>query len=387
MWAILGGILTLLTVFGTLELLILTVGGVLPYRQRHFPPKRTACQQLAVIIPAHNEAETIAHCVERLQACHRPQLPVAIYVIADNCTDETAVMAKAAGAEVLIRENVQQRGKGYALKFAFEQLPAEIDAFLIIDADSSVEANFLEVCEQKFTEGADALQCRYTVNNPQVSMRTRLLHVALLAFNVLRPKGRAFWGLSAGISGNGWGIRRYLLEKIPYTAHSVVEDLEYHLLLVKAGIQVSFVNETTVRADMPAQHRGADTQRARWEGGRLRMMLEYIPRLSVGVAQGQWRLLEPLLDLLLLPLALHVSLLIILVFIPWVVTQWFAGVSLIIVALHVLAAIWVGKGTMRDFGVLIFAPFYIIWKITILPLIVRTAGKNAAWVRTRRDKE
>jgi cellulose synthase/poly-beta-1,6-N-acetylglucosamine synthase-like glycosyltransferase len=308
-----------------------------------------APRHIAVVVPAHNEQACISRCVTNLLSCDKPSGKFSVYVVADNCTDDTAARAEAAGAQVLVRHDEQRRGKGYALDYAFNiLLKQDIDAVLVIDADTVVEANFIRACEQVFANGADAVQCRYTVNNPQASLRTRLMHLAFLAFNVLRPRGRERWGLSVGISGNGFGLTRKTLQSVPYCARSVVEDLEYHLALVRAGMRVCFVDATTVRADMPTGGAGTDSQRARWEGGRFRMMREHIPPLTKTVFRGRLRLLEPLLELLLLPLGWHVLLLLITLLIPFALTQGYALFGFGVVLLHVLAALWVGGGTIKD---------------------------------------
>jgi len=378
--------IALLTVFGTLELIFVSLGGLFPMRR--LKEIRAAPKSLAVVIPAHNEEANITRTIKSLQSCDRPSAAVSIVVIADNCTDNTAEVAQQAGAQVLIRHNEQQRGKGYALDEAFSQLLAQgIEAVLIIDADTVVERNFLQASEAKFRQGAEVLQCRYTVLNAQDSLRTQLLNVALLAFNVLRPRGREGWKLSVGISGNGFGLTKNTLQTVPYTANSVVEDLEYHLALVRADIKVQFVDNTTVKAEMPVSGKGVATQRTRWEGGRFRMMREHIPSLLFHVLQGKFRLLEPLLELCLLPLALHVFLLILLLPLPFLPTQLYALFALLIVVIHVLMALWVGGGTLRDLRVLLIAPFYILWKLMLLPRLFKTARKNATWVRTARQPD
>jgi cellulose synthase/poly-beta-1,6-N-acetylglucosamine synthase-like glycosyltransferase len=328
-----------------------------------------------VVVPAHNEVANITSCVTSLLACDKPNSQFSVYVVADNCTDDTASCARAAGAQVLVRHNEEQRGKGYALKYAFNILLKQtVDAILVVDADTIAEPNFIRVCEQVFTDGAEALQCRYIVNNRQTSMRTRLKHVALLAFNVLRPCGRERWGLSVGIAGNGFGLRKRVLEAVPYHAYSIVEDLEYHILLICAGMQVRFVNKSLIRTDLPTESDKINSQHARWEGGRLQMMRKYIPTLLQQViVAGQLRLLEPLFELLLLPLALHVSLLLVTLLIPFVPTQGYALFGLIVVVLHVLAALWIGGGTFKDLVVLISVPFYICWKLTQLPRLIKSA--------------
>lgn len=386
-WIVLiASFIALFTILGTLELIFLTVGSLLPLRRtQNLIP---APNSLAVVIPAHNESENITKTIKSLLVCTPPSASVSIVVIADNCTDNTAEVAQQAGAQVLIRHNEEQRGKGYALDYAFSHLLAQgIETVLIIDADTIVEPNFLHAAETKFRQGAAALQCRYTVHNAQDSVRTQLLNLALLAFNVLRPRGRDRWGLSAGISGNGFGLTRKTLETVPYTANSVVEDLEYHLALVRAGLKVQFVDNTTVKADMPVSGKGVATQRARWEGGRLRMMREHIPQLLLNVLQGKFRLLEPLLELCLLPLALHVFFIVILLTLPFLPTQIYALLALFVVLIHVITALWIGGGTIKDAQVLLIAPFYILWKLMLLPRLFKTARKDATWVRTARQPD
>jgi cellulose synthase/poly-beta-1,6-N-acetylglucosamine synthase-like glycosyltransferase len=212
------------------------------------------------------------------------------------------------------------------------------------------------------------------------------MNVALFGFNVLRPRGRDRLGLSCGIYGNGFALAADTLRSVPYTAASVVEDLEYHLALVRAGMRVEFVDNGVVYGDMPVAGAGVKTQRARWEGGRFRMMAEKIPGLALQILSGRLRFIEPALDLLLLPLAFHVVLLLLGLAapIPWLRDAAAAGLG--VVVLHLFAAIAVGGGTMKDVAVLAAAPFYIVWKLLLIPKLLATSRSGAAWVRTERAK-
>ena len=198
-WLFFGALLALMTVPGTVELLLVTIGGILPPRNAS-PSTNTAGstpQRLAVVVPAHNEEGGIHRCVLSLRACEPLGEYFSIVVVADNCTDATAARAQAAGARVLERHDLQKRGKGYALDFAFNILLAEgIEAVVVVDADTVVDANLLREFRRLFASGAQAIQVRYRVQNPQASLRTRLMNVALLAFNLLRLRGRERWGLS-----------------------------------------------------------------------------------------------------------------------------------------------------------------------------------------------
>jgi cellulose synthase/poly-beta-1,6-N-acetylglucosamine synthase-like glycosyltransferase len=391
-WSIAGAAAACITLPGSVELLTLSVAALLPGRRRAPTQLNTGPWRTAVVIPAHNEEAGIASCVEsllRAQAVDRPEdMYVNIYVISDNCTDNTAQIAEAAGAIVLQRTNPVERGKGYALHFAFTHLETiGYDCVLVVDADTEVAPNFLTTAAGAMRSGAQAVQARYLVRNLSESTRTRLMGLALRAFNVVRPLGREHLGLSAGIFGNGFGLRRDTLQAVPYLASSVVEDLEYHLALVRSGRRVTFLNETAVYGEMPVRGKGVVTQRSRWEGGRLRMLAEKSPTLLREVLRGRLTLLEPLLDLLLLPLAFHVTLLIVAISAPLPIVRDIGLAGAAIVLLHLVAAIVVGGGNWRDAVTLAVAPFYVLWKLTLIPSLLRNARSNQAWVRTTRTAE
>jgi cellulose synthase/poly-beta-1,6-N-acetylglucosamine synthase-like glycosyltransferase len=378
-----GVVLALLALPGTLELLMLTVAGLLPARR--YEPRISGILRLAVVVPAHNEELNIARCVSSLYACSRTGVELDVFVIADNCTDVTAEVAAQAGANALVRQNAELRGKGFALEFAFRTLlPKGYKAFVVVDADSEVSSNFIERMASAFRAGADAAQCRYMVRNACESVRARLMNVALYGFNVLRPRGRDRLGLSSGIYGNGFALSADTLTEVPYTAASVVEDLEYHLNLVRAGRRVRFIDDAAVYGDMPVAGTGAKTQRARWEGGRLRMLVENVPVLLLELVRGRLALLEPLLDLLLLPLAFHLILLLCAVVTPSSVARALGAAGIAVVLLHLLGAIRVGGGSAKDLAILATAPFYVIWKVLLIPKLISTSRSGAAWIRTER---
>ncbi|HJL17334.1 MAG TPA: glycosyltransferase family 2 protein [Sandaracinaceae bacterium LLY-WYZ-13_1] len=375
---------TAATLPGTLELATLTAAALRDAPGPRADPAR--CGKLAVVVPAHDEAHDIAACVRSLRACEVPPNGARVVVVADNCHDATASVAREAGAEVIEREDWAHRGKGYALEMAFPEVLAdpEVEAVLVVDADTRVEPSLLTAAAAAFAGGADAFQCRYLIGNPGASRRTRRMHVAALAFDVVRPRGRQALGLSAGILGNGFGLHRRVVEAMPYTAHSVVEDLEYHLMIVRAGFSVTFLEETAVYADVPLTDASARSQRLRWEGGRLRMIREHAPELAGDVLRGRWRLLEPLGDLLLLPLATHVGILGLVLVTPFWPTQLYAAASLAVVTAHVATALKVGGGTREDLRVLADVPFYVLRKAGLLPSLVRASKADQDWVRTER---
>ena len=380
-----GAVLLAATVPGTIYLALLTVAGSLPAR-RTTAGKFTG--RIALVVPAHNEASGIRRTIENLLAIVQTDGNADVVVVADNCSDNTAVIAREAGARVMERHDLGRRGKGYALDHAFNTLAREgYAAYIVIDADSLAADNLLSCVRQHFSGECLALQTRYTVLNGSETPRTRLAEIALAAFNVLRPRGRDRLGLSVGILGNGFALRREVLERIPYTATSVVEDLEYHLKLVAAGIAVEFADDTEIRGEMPTGEQGSRVQRARWEGGRLRMLVEHAPALIGKILRGKLRFLEPLADLMLLPLAYHVILLLVTLGMSLLVTTGLSVVaiaSLGIVCLHTVVAMRVTRLPLSRLWTLTRVPLYLLWKLRMLATTLAGAARGSAWIRTDR---
>lgn len=378
------GIAALLSLPGTVELIFLTLGAWLFRQSPRLPAEAGEGLNLRVLVPAHDESAGISACVAGLLACERGAHRVEVVVVADNCTDDTAHKAASAGARVLERFDPEKRGKGHALAFAFDRLMAEQpDAFIIVDADSRVEANFIVSVAGLLAAGADGVQCRYLAENPDDSIRTRIQHIAWLAFNDLRLKGREFWDCSVGILGNGFALARRSLEKVPFDADSIAEDLEYHLRLIRSGGRIRYCPETTLWSAVPQSSSAAAGQRARWEGGRFRMIIEQVPGLGREILQGKWTLIEPWLELLLLPLAFHV----LLVLLALLAEGWardYAIVALGVIVWHVLSALWLGKAELRYYLALVAAPVYILWKLTLGGRLLAFTKRNAPWIRTER---
>ncbi len=378
--------LTLATLPGTLELLLLTLPTWFGSSGSAGARRGASTARLAVVIPAHNEETGLPLTVASLLACDDPPPTADLVVIADNCTDATARVARELGCYVLERSDRERRGKGYALDFAFKYLSDKgYDGYVIVDADTSVERNFLNAFRALFTRGGDAAQCIYRVGNASVNLRTRLMNIAFLAFNYLRPLARHRLGLSAGILGNGFALSATTVREVPYDSFSIVEDLEYHTRLIRAGKRVEFLPETAVWSDMPATSGDAQSQRERWEGGRFRMIVDQVPVLAREIFnQRRLGLIEPLFELLLLPLAYHVLLVVALLLVARGAFAPYAWFAIGMVVAHIVTAMIVGKAGRDDWKALISAPFYVFWKVIKLGGILKTAGRGASWKRTSR---
>jgi cellulose synthase/poly-beta-1,6-N-acetylglucosamine synthase-like glycosyltransferase len=337
-----------------------------------------------VIIPAHNEELSITSCVESLRASANEDT-TRIIAIAHNCSDQTAARAVAAGAEVVTFDEPLARGKGSALSVGFAYASSQgMDAALVIDADSTVSKNLIGAVREALASGAEAVQCRYEMDGCAERPVSKLTALAFRGFNVIRPSGRERLGLSTGILGNGFAVRQKVLEENPYDAHSVVEDLEFHIRLVLSGRKVRYLKKARVSSAMPSSKQGEASQRSRWEGGRVNMARTWFLPLMKQLTRGQVRLLDPLLDLASPPIGYAVFLLLLIACFPLIWVRVYVLLAMIVIGSHVIAAAWSGSDFAGDLLIVLRAPGYILWKLCMLPNLVRNSHSKAAWVRTER---
>jgi cellulose synthase/poly-beta-1,6-N-acetylglucosamine synthase-like glycosyltransferase len=368
---------------GSLTLGALSLAALWP-GQRTGDREESETGRIAIVAPAHNESDSIGRTLDSLLAAARADANTDVWVIADNCDDDTAEKAETAGARVIVRQHAQLRGKGHALEYAFSRLtPMGYAWLLVIDADSTLEPRFLPAMRAAMHPDRNALQACY-LSQAGSHLRSRVSRLAQWGFNLVRPLARERLGFSCGLLGNGFALRAGLLERLPYRAHSVVEDLEYHLLLVNAGERVHFVVDAVVTGEIADTRDGARTQRTRWEGGRLRMLREHLGPLLKRTLTGDRAAAELLADLLLLPLGMHVLLLLAAALLGGVGTHA-ALIGVFAIGLYVAAILWRGPTTAQDLGALAFSPFYLAWKVTLLPATLLHSRRRALWVRSTRN--
>jgi cellulose synthase/poly-beta-1,6-N-acetylglucosamine synthase-like glycosyltransferase len=163
-----------------------------------------------------------------------------------------------------------------------------------------------------------------------------------------------------------------------------VEDLEYHLLLVNAGKRVRFADRATVYGVMPDDADAQSSQRARWEGGRLRVTRDWVPKLAAQFRRRRFSAVEPLFELLTLPLAYLATVSLFLCALPYGFFRWYGAAVLALLLTHVVSAISLGDEFWKDLMSLLAAPFYVAWKVTTLPAVFRSSNRKTEWLRTQR---
>jgi cellulose synthase/poly-beta-1,6-N-acetylglucosamine synthase-like glycosyltransferase len=376
-------------------LLMLTLAAAAP---RRAVPPATGYKRFRIVIPAHDEALVLEAALRRLFAVDYPREAFDVLVVADNCADDTAAVARACGARVLERCDPIARGKGHALAYAFATLRGEaFDAYVILDADTLVEPGLPRTMNDYLHAGHRIMQAHYDVLDPFASQRTTIMYIAFRIFNYVRPLGRRALGFSTGLQGNGMCFAKPVIDQYAWKAFSLAEDIEYTTTLLLHGERVVFAPEARVSAQMPAARAQATSQRMRWEAGRLQLARRDGPRLLVqGLRRFDRRIFDWGVDLLIPPLAgltlaigagtLCASLLALALPAPattFLVAAW-AGLAGALV-LFVLGAMVVGRVSWQAYGALLNAPWYVAWKlwIYVLMLVRRTPQ---TWVRTDRTR-
>lgn len=369
-----------------------------PSRIRSVKPIEVASPPyFTFVVPAHNESQGIERTVASLRSVDYPNDRFSVLVVADNCSDDTKERAKYAGARVLERRNLEQRGKGYALELAFATLISEenSDAIVVVDADSDVSPNLLKAMAIRLQEGEGAMQAHYGVRNVDASWRTRLMDLAFTLYHGVRSSARERLMLSTGLRGNGMAFSINTLRRVPYRSYSLVEDVEYGIELGLNGIRVAYVGEAEVRGEMVAGGEASESQRRRWEQGRRGLILRYAPRLLVGAVREHNAVLFDLaLDLLTPPLTTIVLFTAVGSLVatgtvgigmsrPWVTLPWMFSIAGL--AIYLARGIQMSPQGMRVGLDLVDIQKYMLWKIG---LRFRKARKRSdEWVRTARNGE
>jgi cellulose synthase/poly-beta-1,6-N-acetylglucosamine synthase-like glycosyltransferase len=350
--------------------------------------------RFVILVPAHNEAAVIAKLLASLRTLDYPAQLFTPLIIADNCTDATAAIVRAAGVRVLERTSETERAKGYALRYALEQLAAageSYDAYVIVDADTVFAPAFLREMDAALRKSALVAQGQYHVLNAGEGWAAGLRAVAFALINHVRPLGRSLFGLSAGLKGNGMVFSRAVIERFGWAAYGLTEDAEYHVTLIKAGIRVAYVPRAVVAAEMPASIRQSGSQQERWERGRIELARAHgLGMLGSFLRTGDLARLDVAVESLTPPLSLLAAEVIFAlvgsVLLQWELGLWVALGLLTALALHVAVGIILGRLPLRVVTSLLAAPFYIVWKSVLFvgALVARGAG---GWIRTPRNEE
>ena len=368
--------------------------GARDVRQPSMPPDAGPRPRVAVLVPAHDEALGIGAALATMRAQLAPG--DRLLVVADNCSDETAAAARAAGAEVVERHDAARRGKGYALDFGIRHLETSPpDVVLVVDADCELHPGSLDLMARQCIAHACPVQALDLMHAPPgAGLKTRIAAFAWAVKNHVRPLGFHRLGLPCQLMGTGMAFPWPLIRKAPLATGHIVEDMRLGLDLAAAGAAPLFYPEAQVSSLFPSDEAGTVEQRARWERGHLGVITHEAPRaLWRALRFGRPRLMAMVFDLCIPPLTLLVLLLVAQVGVDLAMLALpGAARGPLVLALLSLALLTLAVGLAwnsfgRDIvtlGELLGAPRYILAK---LPMYARFFGhRKAGWVRAKRDR-
>jgi cellulose synthase/poly-beta-1,6-N-acetylglucosamine synthase-like glycosyltransferase len=350
--------------------------------------------RFAILIPAHNEELLIGGLLESIFNVDYPRDLYQVFVIADNCSDNTAKISREVGAQCLERMDEVKRGKPYALEWALTQIDLDqFDAFNIIDADTTIDTAYLRGMAKALSNGAQAIQGYFGVMNPDENWLTRLSILPGILRYKLQCPGKELIGLSCPLAGNGMCFSAEVIKKFGWNAFSIAENWEYYAILTLEGYVVVHEGDAVIYSQVANTLKEGKTQRTRWLKGRIDTVRRYWKRLlSKTLKSGSVRYLDVLIELIR---PSH-SMLFLWTFVFFVVCAigWLffsfsnelviasAVILLILVSIFLLGLI-VQRAPLKTWFSLGMVPFYLIWKLLVSIKGLLSIG-DKSWVRTKR---
>jgi len=243
--------------------------------------EKKANNRFAVLVPAHNEENVIFNSVRSILAAHYPKEKFDVFTIADNCTDRTASLAEAAGSKSLIRHDANQKGKQYALKWAFNQIDLrKYDAVVILDADNHIDTDLFSILDENLSAGHNVIQAYVETKNPGDSWVSMNYAYALWYMHRLTMV-RSRISMSAWLAGTGVCIRTEVLKRVGWNVTTLTDDVEYTCQLLLQGEKVYMAENALVYDQKPVRILDSMKQRLRWIRGQTQVTVKYLPKLFV----------------------------------------------------------------------------------------------------------
>ena len=240
------------------------------------------------IIQAHNEERVVSNLIESLKNQTYDKDLYDIYVIADNCTDNTANVARRAGAIVLERFDPAHKTKGYALQWFLKQKieeNADYDAFFVFDADNIVDKDFIVNMNKKLCQGEDVVQGYRDIKNPTDNWITAGYALFYWTMHRLYHLARYNVGLSTLLNGTGFMVRFDVVKPDGWQTETLTEDIEFSLKRIIKGKKLGWATDAIVYDEQPTSFKQSWSQRSRWTVGHMQCMKRYTGELFNSVKE------------------------------------------------------------------------------------------------------
>ena len=248
--------------------------------------------RFAVLISARNEEKVISELIESINNQDYPRELVTVFTVADNCTDNTAQLARNAGAVVYERNDTSKIGKGYALKFLLEKINTDFpkdtfDAFLVLDADNILTTSYLTEMNKTYYDGYKAITSYRNSKNFGDNWISAGYALWFLREAKYVNNSRMILGTSCAISGTGFMIDRSLLQdengNLTWSYFLLTEDIEFTASNIVEGVKIGYCGEAEFYDEQPTTFKQSYNQRLRWAKGYYQVYANYGFNLLKGI--------------------------------------------------------------------------------------------------------
>ncbi len=375
--------------------LLLALASIRPARKLSLEG-RTPRTRFALAIPAHDEESVIAATVQRLMSLDYPADLFKVCIVADHCGDQTAQRAREAGAVVFERNEGPRSGKGGALLWLFEQIlqDPQVDAVVIFDADTLVDAPFLRVMDARFADGAKVVQGQHIIANPHQGWFPVLTWAMFLIDNRYQNLGRVNLGWSAKHMGDSIAFQADVLRRLGW-GEGLTEDYQLRQNLLMEGTRIAYEPAAKGYGEAPLTWGQARAQRMRWlkgtqeanRGNAARLFKAALQQRSSALLDGVLQAVAPSFSSLSLFAA---GWLVIQLLVNWAARRavfpvpaliaW--GVFILILFLYPLGGLALEKAPFKAYLAILSGPLFMVWR-SLLALQMRFGKGPGQWVRTQ----
>lgn len=291
---IIWGVSTILTIM-SLHFVVFAIIGLFASKKY---PKAKEKHKYGIIIPARNEEKVVAGLIESCLKNDYPQDKLDIFVIAHNCTDKTAEIARQYGVNVYEYNNENEKTMGYAFKYLFSQIEKDFgtqnyDGFILFNADNILSKNYFDKMNDAFeAEGMKNVvtSCRNSKNFGSNTISS-MYGVLFFAGCLLEGKGRTVCNCSTRVQGTGYVIPAEIV-KDGWQYVTLTEDWEFSSDQILQGRKIKFCNEAVFYDEQPTSIKVMWRQRVRWARGHILVCLTKWTKLFAKIfatkKQGQY---------------------------------------------------------------------------------------------------
>lgn len=264
----------------------------LPFFEKPRRHRPEMLHRYAILIAARNEEAVLPHLLDSIRRQNYPSELVTTFVVADNCTDRTAELARSRGAVVYPRFNKTQIGKGYAINYLLQQIREnevmeQFDAFLIFDADNLLEPDFITQINKTVSDGYEAFSGYRNSKNFGANWLSSGYGLWYLHESTNLNRSRMWLGTSCAVNGTGFGFTRQLLERLGgWNFFTLTEDIEFSTWCATHGVRIGYCHDAVLYDEQPTSFRVSIRQRSRWTQGGFQVSVKYAGDLLRGLFRG-----------------------------------------------------------------------------------------------------